>query len=71
MKNNVKGELIRLTALHLRRMKLSAARARELARDVERLNNVALAASEEGDFNDEPARFAAMLVRLKQPDSPL
>ncbi len=68
MKNKVTGELIQLTALQLRRMKLSAARAKELARDVERLNNAALAIAEEGDFNDEPARFTAMLVRLKSPD---
>lgn len=69
MKNKVTGELIRLSALQLRRMNLSEARAKELARDVERLNNVALAAAEAGDFNDEPARFSAMLLRLRAPVS--
>lgn len=69
MENNVTGELIRLSALQLRRMNLSQARAKDLARDVERLNNAALAAAEEGDFNDEPARFSAMLLQLKSPDS--
>ncbi len=68
MENKVTGELVQLSALQLRRMNISEARAKELARDVERLNNAALAAAEEGDFNDEPARFTAMLVRLKSPD---
>ena len=69
MKNKVTGELIRLSARQLRRMNLSEARAKELARDVERLNSVALAAAEDGDFNDEPARFSAMLLRLRAPES--
>ncbi len=68
MENKVTGELVQLSALQLRRMTISEARAKELARDVERLNNAALAAAEESDFNDEPARFTAMLVRLKSPD---
>ena len=68
MEKKVTGELVRLSALQLRRMNISEARAKELARDVERLNNAALAAAEEGDFNDEPARFTAMLARLKSLD---
>lgn len=69
MKKKVTPELTRSSALQLRRMKISEARARALARDVERLNSVALAAAEENDFNDEPARFTSMLVRLKPPES--
>lgn len=48
-------------------MDLDEDRAEELARDVERLNNIALAAAADGDFNDEPARFSAMLLQLKAP----
>lgn len=69
MKNKVTPELIQSSALQLRRMRISEARASVLARDVERLNNAALAAAEESDFNDEPAHFISMLVRLKSPDS--
>jgi len=69
MENKVTDELIQASALQLRRMSVSPARAKELARDVERLNNVALAAAEESDFNDEPARFTEVLLRLKSPDS--
>jgi hypothetical protein len=65
MKPEVTPELIALCALQLRGMNLSTSRAVELARDVERLNSAALNAAEDGDFNDEPARFAAMLARLK------
>lgn len=63
----VTGELIRLSARQLRHMDLDEDRAEELARDVERLNNIALAAAADGDFNDEPARFSAMLLQLKAP----
>jgi hypothetical protein len=65
VKNKVTEELVQASARQLRRMRMSPARARELAPDVERLNNVALAAAEESDFNDEPARFAEVLLRLK------
>lgn len=68
VKNKVTEKLIQASARQLRRMSVSPARAGELARDVERLNNVALAAAEESDFNDEPARFTEMLLRLKSPD---
>lgn len=67
MDTKVTGELIRLSARQLRRMDLDEARAEELARDVERLNSIALAAAEDSDFNDEPARFSAMLLQLKAP----
>jgi len=69
MKNKVTGKLIQSSALQLRRTRVGEARAKVLAPDIERLNNVALAAAEDSDFNDESARFASMLVRLKSPDS--
>lgn len=69
LEKKLTAELIRLSALQLRRMKISEARAQVLARDVERLNNAALAAAEQSDFNDEPAHFTSMLVRLKSADS--
>ena len=68
MKKKVTPELIQSSALQLRRMRISEARAQVLAPAVERLNNAALAAAEETDFNDEPARFTSMLARLKSPD---
>jgi len=68
MKKKLTPELVRASALQLRRMKVSESRAQSLARDVGRLNNVALAAAEDTDFNDEPARFASLLVRLKSPE---
>ncbi len=69
VKKKVTPELIQSSALQLRRMRMSEARAWVLARDVERLNNAALAAAEENDFNHEPARFTSMLVRLKSTGS--
>lgn len=67
MKHKVTPELIRSSALQLRRMKISAARARILAPAVDALNSAALAAAEETDFNDEPAKFTSTLARLKAP----
>jgi hypothetical protein len=69
MTNEVSAALIRSMAQRLRRTGVSAARANELARDVQRLNDAALDAAAENDFNDEPAGFAATLARLKSPAS--
>ena len=68
MKQKVTPELIQSSALQLRRMKISAARARVLAPAVEALNDAALAAAAGTDFNDEPAKFTSTLVRLKAPE---
>ncbi len=65
----VTPRLIQSIALQFRRMRITAGRAQALARDVERLNDAALAAAEETDFNDEPAKFTSTLVRLKSADS--
>jgi hypothetical protein len=69
VKKKLTPELVQASALQLRRMKIGETRAMALARDVGRLNDVALAAAEETDFNDEPASFASLLVRLKAPDA--
>ncbi len=59
--SHVTADLIRAQALALRGAKLEERRAQEIAADVERLNEAALAARERLDFNAEPARFAALL----------
>jgi hypothetical protein len=59
--------LVESIALALRGTKITPALARALAPNVERLNNAALAAAEETDFNDEPARFTSVLAQLKVP----
>lgn len=69
MDTKVTGALIRSTARELLRMTVDEVRAEELARDVERLNGAAMAAAEDGDFNDEPARFTSMLLKLKARDA--
>ena len=66
-KTAVTAELIESIALKLRRTQITPARARALAPGVERLNDAALAAADETDFNDEPARFTSVLVELKSP----
>lgn len=60
-------ELIRAQALELRGATLEERRAQEIAADVGRLNEAALAARSRLDFNDEPARFAALLHAAAQP----
>jgi hypothetical protein len=58
----------RRTALK-RRTPLTPARARALAPGAERLENAVLAAADETDFNDEPARLPSVLAELKSPSS--
>jgi hypothetical protein len=64
-KTAVTPELIESIAFNLRRTTISPALAQALAPNVERLNGAALAAADETDFNDEPARFASALVELQ------
>lgn len=66
-KTAVTAGLVESIALKLRRTTITPALARALAPDVERLNNAALAAADETDFNDEPARFSSVLRQLKSP----
>lgn len=65
----VTGKLVESIALTLRRTKITPARAQALAHGVERVTDAALAAADATDFNDEPARFASVLVELKSPVS--
>jgi hypothetical protein len=66
-KTAVTAELIEAIAFKLRHTTIGPARARTLAPDIERLNDAALAAADDTDFNDEPARFTPVLVELKSP----
>ena len=66
-KTAVTAELVESIALALRRTTVKPARARAMAPGVERVTDAALAAADETDFNDEPARFGAVLAALKSP----
>jgi hypothetical protein len=67
MNEKVTAELIRGQGAQLRRLAIEESRARELAADVERMNNAVIdAADERLDFNDEPARFAALLAETRE-----
>jgi hypothetical protein len=68
-KTVVTAELIEAIAFKLRRTTIAPARARALAPGVERLNDAAMTAADETDFNDEPARFTTVLAELKSPSS--
>lgn len=63
----VSPEFIRAQALELRGARLDERRAQEIAADIEKLNDAALAARRRLDFNDEPARFAALLQVAAMP----
>ena len=58
---NITPELISAQAVDLRGVTLDASRAEQIAADMARLNEAVLATRERLDFNDEPARFAALL----------
>jgi len=62
----VTGELIQQHGAALADVKLDSARAGELAIEVERLTNAVAKAAARVDFNDEPARFAALLAAARQ-----
>ena len=64
-KAGVTPELVESIALALRGTKITPAVAQALAPNLERLTGVALAAAEETDFNDEPARFSSVLAQLQ------
>ncbi|MBI4182651.1 MAG: hypothetical protein HY521_01485 [Proteobacteria bacterium] len=62
----VSAELIRDQAKALHDIELTEKRAKELAAEVERLNaNVARAAREHFDFDDDPGAFPRILSQLK------
>jgi hypothetical protein len=64
-RKTVTSDLILAQARELHGMPLSRARASELAREVQKLNDAVRDAEHLLDFNDDPARFAATLSRLK------
>jgi len=66
MKDKPTAQLIRDHGRQLVRLDISEQRAGELAAEVERLNNAVLDAAVRLDFNDEPARFTALLLAYRQ-----
>lgn len=66
MNDKPTGELIRDHGRQLARLEISEQRAGELAGELERLNNAVLEAATRLDFNDEPARFVALLLAHRQ-----
>lgn len=64
-RKTVTGDLILAQARELHGMPLSKKRANELAPEVQKLNDAVRSAEHLLDFNDDPARFAATLARLK------
>lgn len=61
MGTKVTARMVREQASQLHGLDFSAARCAELARDAERHTAAIAAASARLDFNDEPARFTALL----------
>lgn len=58
---NVTGELVRAQAAELRGAEIGEQRAQEIAADIEKINGAVREVRELLDFNDEPARFLALL----------
>jgi len=52
-------------AQQLRGLEVSEERAAQLAKEVARVNDAARSAAADNGFNDEPSRYAVMLVALK------
>ena len=67
MKTKITGEFIVQSASQLHGFDIGPARAAEIARDVERVNDAVLRAEAEGDFNDAPSDFIRVLAQLKSP----
>ena len=65
--SKVTSELVRAEAAALRGAVLDEDRAAQLAADMNRLQEAVLGAREHLDFNDEPARFAALLAASTVP----
>ena len=63
MREKITAQLIRQHAEQLHGLAYGDARCAELARDIEHLNAAILNAASKLDFNDEPARFTALLFR--------
>ena len=55
------GEVVRAQAMSSRGIDIGERRAQEIAADADAINETAHAVRERLDFNDEPARFIALL----------
>ena len=66
MPTKISAELIRLMAAQMRGVKVTPSRAQELAIEVARVNEAALAAAAGNAFNDEPSRYSAQLSALRK-----
>jgi len=64
-KSQVSPALVEQSALQLRRTRLSKSRATALAPEIARLNDAAMDAARDNDFNDEPSSFSIVLAQLK------
>jgi hypothetical protein len=62
----ITAELIAQHATAVAGVNIDGVRAAELAIEVERLNNAVMKAASRVDFNDEPARFVALLAAARQ-----
>lgn len=67
MDDKITGALICGQAAALHRLDIPETRCAELAADVERHNAAIRHAAQQLDFNDEPARFSALLAAHAQP----
>ncbi len=65
MKTKITGELIVQSASQLHGFDVSASRAAEIVREIDRINDAVLAAEPAGDFNDAPTDFICVLAQLK------
>lgn len=66
MDSKITGALIREQAAALHALDMPETRCAELAGDVERHNAAIRDAAQRLDFNDEPARFSALLAAHAQ-----
>ena len=65
MKTKITGEFVLKSATQLHGFDMTEARAAEIARELDRINDAVLAAEADGDFNDEPSQFTRVLAQLK------
>jgi hypothetical protein len=65
MKTKITAEFIVESATQLHGFDVTEARAAEIAREVDRINDAVLAAEPAGDFNDAPSDFTRVLAQLK------
>ena len=66
MNDKLTSQLIRDHGRQIARLDIAEQRAGELATEVDRLNSAVLAGATRLDFNDEPARFSALLLAHRQ-----